>query len=201
MELKDLSLLTENELQLINEGKFLDWLKGIIKGAKNKISPASIKQGSIVVYDYNSKLYEEGKLHFFDAFPLVLVTSIDGGNFFGFNLHYVPVRIKKQFVKYLKKQYPKEFKNKDYKRPLPKFNYPKVKKQFPYMADATIHQYIKRRSKRITTISTGDLVGLSFIDTSKFEFTKDSELKSVEAIHKKWRSSKSLQQRNIKTKP
>jgi len=194
----ELNKLTEKELEILTEGKILNWFKNLIKKAKDKISPASIKAGRILIYDYNSKLYEEGKLSFYDAFPLIIVTSVDGGNHFGFNLHYLPIRIKKQFVKYLKRQYPKQFKNKNYKLPLPMFNYNKIEKEFPYIAENTIKQYIKKRCKRITTISTGDFVSLSYIDTSKFVFSKDSKLQSVEQLHKVWKKSRTLQQRNRK---
>ena len=199
-EIFEISQLSESELITLSEGKFMDWLKSIIKGTKDKLSPGSIKKGSIVVFDYGSKLYEEGKLNFYDSFPLVMVTSVDGNNFYGCNLHYIPIRLKKKLVKWLKSQYKKEFKDKNYKNPLPGFSYNKIKREFPFIAEAAIHQYIKKpRTKRITRISTGDLDGLSYIDTSKFIFSKDSKIKSAEQLQKLYRKSKSLQQRISKT--
>jgi hypothetical protein len=45
--------------------------------------------GTFYMFRYDSKLYNQGKLKFFDAYPLVFIFEIDNKGFTGINFHYI----------------------------------------------------------------------------------------------------------------
>lgn len=55
--------------------------------------------GEMALYGYDPKWKD--KLPYWDAFPLILVANIRGSGFSGFNLHYMPVRARKEIIKYM----------------------------------------------------------------------------------------------------
>ena len=52
--------------------------------------------GNMYMFYYNEKHRE--KLPYFDAFPLVVITSLAEGGFYGLNLHYLPPRVRAIFL-------------------------------------------------------------------------------------------------------
>lgn len=187
--------LTPKQLSLLTEADFKQWISNIISKVKNKIGRGSIKKGDILVYDYTAATFPD-KIAFYDAFPLILVTSVDAQHFTGTNLNYIPIRERKRLVKYLKQLYPKEFKDTENKQPLPGFNFEKVKVEFPYIADVCVHRYLKSQASKISILPPAELDALSYVDTSNFIFKADSPIKSAEQLWKIWRNGKELQSKN-----
>lgn len=71
--------------EILTEADFKEWIQGIIQKVKNKIGRNSIKVGDVIIYDYRAVgYYQSGNLNYFDAFPLVIVTSVVGIHFTGF---------------------------------------------------------------------------------------------------------------------
>ena len=59
----------------------------------------NIVPGEMYLFNYNSKLYEEGRLSYYDAMPLVILLSIDRKYMLGLSLHYLPRKTRLYFVK------------------------------------------------------------------------------------------------------
>ena len=190
----ELSNLSPKELSLLTEADFTSWIKGLIKRAKDKIGRGSIKTGDIIIYNYSAVGWENETLSFYDQFPCVIVTSVFGGYFTGFNIHYIPLRERKRLVQWLKDQYPKEFKT-ETKKPFPNFDYQKLAANFPFIADACIHKYIRNRASSISLLPPKELESLAWVDTSKFIFREDAKYKSATQLWKDWKNTKSFQAR------
>ena len=91
----------------------IEWYKDRVKGA----SSASISMimygkrgidtfypGQLFTFRYQSKLFEEGSLPYFDAAPLVIALGQNRyGNLEGLNLHYLPPHVRLRILSYLVK--------------------------------------------------------------------------------------------------
>lgn len=55
--------------------------------------------GELALFGYDAK-YKD-KLPYWDAFPLIIVTSIRSNGFSGLNLHYMPPQARKEIMKYM----------------------------------------------------------------------------------------------------
>lgn len=64
------------------------------EGVRNRVQP-----GHIYIYNYESKLYSEGRLKYYDQYPLVLVIAMKPDGWLGLSLHYLPVKIREFFIK------------------------------------------------------------------------------------------------------
>jgi len=57
--------------------------------------------GTFYFFGYKSKLYLEGRLPFYDAFPLILVLAVDRKGFLGINWHYIHPKMRAMILKKL----------------------------------------------------------------------------------------------------
>lgn len=55
-----------------------------------------LKVGDMVTFKYNAKWKD--KLPYWDAFPLIFVVDVFQGGFYGINLHYLPVDLRKTLL-------------------------------------------------------------------------------------------------------
>ena len=68
--------------------------KNIRTGLSRKIIP-----GKIYFFNYDSKMYEEGKLAYYDQFPIILVLNVDSKYILGLAFHYLPRQLREYFIK------------------------------------------------------------------------------------------------------
>lgn len=68
--------------------------KNIRSGQSSNIIP-----GKIYFFNYSSKLYEEGRLAYYDSFPIILVLSVDSKYILGLAFHYLPRQTREYFIK------------------------------------------------------------------------------------------------------
>jgi hypothetical protein len=68
--------------------------KNLRTGRSKNIIP-----GKIYFFNYDSKMYEEGKLAYYDAFPIILVLSVDSKYILGLAFHYLPRLTREYFIK------------------------------------------------------------------------------------------------------
>jgi hypothetical protein len=80
-------------------------LKDVPKYGKDGLLPTYVKSGMFLTFKYSSKLFEEDKLEYFDAQPLILVLGKSGDYILGLNFHYIPSSIREQVMKRLKNRY------------------------------------------------------------------------------------------------
>jgi hypothetical protein len=68
--------------------------KNIRTGRSNNIIP-----GKMYFFNYDSKLYEEGRLPYYDELPIILVLSVDSKYILGLAFHYLPRLTREYFIK------------------------------------------------------------------------------------------------------
>ena len=69
---------------------------------KGRRSISKFLPGSMMTFRYQSKLYEEGTLPYFDAAPLIIFLDIDRHeNLLGLNLHYLPPVARARVMQFL----------------------------------------------------------------------------------------------------
>jgi len=59
----------------------------------------NINPGEMYLFNYDSKLYEEGRLAYYDKMPLIMLLGIDRKYMLGLSLHYLPRKTRLYFVK------------------------------------------------------------------------------------------------------
>jgi hypothetical protein len=68
--------------------------KNIRSGQSSNIVP-----GRIYFFNYDSKMYEEGRLAYYDQFPIILVLAVDSKYILGLAFHYLPRLTREYFIK------------------------------------------------------------------------------------------------------
>jgi hypothetical protein len=72
------------------------------KYAERNIRPGLSKNiipGKIYFFNYDSKMYEEGRLAYYDQFPIILVLNVDSKYILGLAFHYLPRTMRTYFIK------------------------------------------------------------------------------------------------------
>lgn len=101
----------------MNRTKAYVWLMDKVERIKNPAGDENrtpldyvIKYpGYFYMFRYDSKLYAEGKLKFFDAYPLVFVFQVDKDGFTGINFHYILPKFRALILVHLMKTYGDRF--------------------------------------------------------------------------------------------
>jgi hypothetical protein len=103
------SIHKRKRLSKIDENKLIRWIKDKLKKTKDKIKISSAKPGSFYTFEYDSKMYEEGELPYYDKQPLILLLSKGGGYYLGLNFHYLPPSVRKDVLDRLKSRFKKQW--------------------------------------------------------------------------------------------
>lgn len=74
------------------------WKKYLSKNVRTARG-RGISPGRVYIYNYDSKLHEEGLLPYYDAYPLVLVIGLYNDGWLGLSLHYLPPKLREFFLK------------------------------------------------------------------------------------------------------
>ncbi len=80
----------------VNRGLLNSSYKDRIASKLPALRTTTIKPGSMLMYGYDAKLKAE--LPFWDKFPLIILTSATDTHFHGFNLHYMPFKLRLSFL-------------------------------------------------------------------------------------------------------
>lgn len=75
------------------------WRKYLNQNIRTGKNLKKIQPGHMYIYNYESKLYGEGRLPYYDAYPLILVISMKNDGWLGLSLHYLPPKIREFFIK------------------------------------------------------------------------------------------------------
>ena len=76
------------------------------------------RPGNFYIFNYNSKLYEDGKLEYYDGLPLIMVLSMDKKGFIGVNFHWMTLEGRIYILSKLMKVYAKKFVSDSYLLPM-----------------------------------------------------------------------------------
>lgn len=159
-----------NEANIFNKIKnFFSKIGKGVKKLKKGYTKREIKQGSVALFRYKSKQFEENLLPLYDESPLSIILGRDKhNNILGLNTHYLPLKDRKRVIKKLKSLYPKQFK--ENKTLLPNLNYKMIKNELrKFDLDWLIKSYIPSRISRPISLLTMNqvekIVGEISLDT------------------------------------
>jgi len=175
--IEDLKTIDDNGY--LNEIVGKKWLLDKLRKGKSRVSAGFMKSGEFYTFEYDSKLYEEKELPFYDEQPVILVVSKNDKYVLGLNMNYLPIRQQKRFIKRLKQRYPKQW---DANKTLPNVSWNTVKKEIDYN-ETMVHLYIKNRLGTPVQVKNTDAERLAKLDMSKF---KGIDVKTV------WRNYQNL---------
>jgi len=74
--------------------------------------------GTFYMFQYASKLYEQGKLKFYDGYPLILVLELDKIGFLGINFHYLIPKYRALLLDRIMRMYPRQFVQNEILKPM-----------------------------------------------------------------------------------
>ena len=154
----------KNQEWYLTEAGVFDWIKNTLKNTKNWIAKSGIKPGYFFLYNYDSKLYEEGKLPFFDAKPMILCLSATPTHVLGINVHYIPIRERKRIVAKLKSLYPEQWGT---NKRLPNISWGMVSHELQH-AQYMLKLYLRDRIDEVVKIKPQDMENVLNVDLSDF---------------------------------
>jgi hypothetical protein len=161
--IEDLKTIDDNGY--LNEVVGKKWLLDKIRKGKSRVKAEFMKPGQFYTFEYDSKLYENKELPFYDERPVILVVSKNNKYVLGLNMNYLPIRQQKRFINKLKKRYPNQW---DENKILPNVSWNTVKKEVDYN-ETMVHMYIKNRLGRPVQVKNTDAERLAKLDMSKFK--------------------------------
>jgi hypothetical protein len=149
-------------LENLNESQITDWLKNKIKKKIDRIKVNGIRPGKFYAFNYDSKLFQDEKLKFYDENPLVLILS--QGHMLGLNFHYLPTKIRERVIKRLKNRYKKQW---SANKILPNVSWNDLKSELKY-ADFMVKLYIRDNVRHAVKIEHGDMEKLVKVRSEQF---------------------------------
>ena len=153
---------------LLTEVNIVKWLRDVVRKGKDRVKSQFMKAGNFYNFQYKSKLYEEKRLPYYDANPLIL--SIGNSQQYGskyllgLNTNYLPVRQKKRLIKRLQDRYPEQW---DENKTLPNITWDNIKKEIDYN-ETMIKMYIKGRITDPVKVKNTDMEAMAKMDISRF---------------------------------
>jgi len=158
--------MTDQELQYINEGDVLSWLRSKLTDVVNRVKTTGIQSGGFYLLNYSSKLYEEDMIDYYDTVPIILALGNSGGYVLGLNTGYLPIAVKRKFHDRLSSLYPKQFEE---NKILPNVSWRSLKSPLEEVRPGfIIKTYIRGRISKAVRIKTKDVENTLRIDLSAF---------------------------------
>ena len=151
-------------MKRIDEINLLNWFKDKFKKSVNKISVNRIRKGNFYSFNYESKLYANDKLPYYDETPLIICLGKNGQYVLGLNLHYVPIKNRKRVINRLQKLYSKEW---DANKTLPNITWNKLRVELKY-TNFMVKLYIKDRMDKVIKLENNEMEKAISIPSSNF---------------------------------
>lgn len=156
--------LEKVDLNTLNESKITEWLKQKVKKKVGKVKTTNLKPGRFYSFDYDSKLFSQEKLFYYDTTPLILLLSQKGNYMLGLNFHYLPIKIRQKVISRLKKRYPIQWTT---DKLLPNVKWDNIKGELKYES-FMVKLYIKDGVRTIVNISNTQMEQLIRIRSEEF---------------------------------
>ena len=107
----------------------LDWIYTLANRMRTKTSKSTLDYqikypGVFYLFKYESKMYEEGTLPFYDSLPLVLIIEVHKDGFLGLNFHWIHPRWRAHILRKFITMFPDNFMN---NTPVYGFTYKRLK--------------------------------------------------------------------------
>lgn len=156
--------ITLDSTQYITEAKILDWVKKKFNDFTAGVRKFGMRSGEFYLMEYDSKLYEENEIDYYDHTPLILCLGKSGNYLLGLNINYLTKAHKKRLMKRLNDRYPKQF---DKNKALPNLQWKNISKEMDNIRmDFIVKLYLVDRIKKPVKVETEDIDKMAQIDLS-----------------------------------
>ena len=166
------SIHKRKRLSKIDENKLTQWIKDKLKKTKDKIKVASSQQGAFYTFEYDSKMYEEGTLEYYDKQPLILLLGKGGGYYLGLNFHYLPPSVRKDVLDRLKSRYNKQWSS---NKVLPNVTWNNVRGQVRH-SQVMIKLYLENRIGNMSRVKNTEMDQVIDLPSEEFIGISSTEL-------------------------
>jgi len=184
--IEDVFISDSEERYVKQRSEAKQWLISIVdnfkeQDDKNALDTKIFWAGTFYVFQYYPKLYEQGKLQWYDAFPLILVLDNDRNGFLGINFHYILPQYRMMVIRKLMLTYPKKFIE---NKPMLPMNYNLFKqknKNIWRWIEPAIKRYLWKqilgyRGLKVLRVNNDQIVNSIFYTTPEWVGTSESKV-------------------------
>ncbi len=165
--MNEIPVVKGDEQSILNEAGFIDWIKSKFKDVSSFVGKTYANSGTFYLMTYQSKMFEEGSIDYFDTNPLILAFAQNPRYLWGVNLNYLPKNVKKNLLKHLQDRYPDQFRK---NKPFPNLTWNTIKSDFEGVrVDFIVKMYIKDRIGTFVKLKNQDVVKVSDIQLGTFK--------------------------------
>ncbi len=161
-------------MKRLEEKSLIQWFKDKFKKKPNRKKGNNIRDGQFYSFEYDSKLYENDLIPYYDQSPLILCLGKSETHVLGLNFHYIPIKRRTRVINKLKKLYKKQW---DKDKRLPGVTWNKISPEIRY-ATFMVKLYIRARMRKTIGLENTEME--KAITVPEFKFLRNISNKIVE---------------------